>query len=235
MGGFCKKKEIEPVIMEEMMAALKAGQSMNSVCERYNVSRNWLRNHRTDTLEKPALADVMGRALSKAEIGFHWTKSAENLVLTRVSVGTLPDIHSCNRMEPNATQVRMHCDEDPVFAARYERALTSTADTLVTSAVQIIQQEPERIGGAEGRIDPSFVTWNRLKVETMLKVATYINPRRYGARLDITTISANKVDQNGEIDPTLYTDEELQTLARLLARRTPEQLQIDNPSQTSVS
>ena len=185
--------------------------------------------------EGPPCAAAAGRAAKKVArvpntvsdalntdpcMPFAWTADVENRVLNNVAVGLLPAEHTTDRYLPSATQVRFHQLQCPGFAARYERALCSTADALVIESIALLKSEPDRVLTRDGdRIDPSWVSWAKIKIDTMLRVASYINPKRYGAKIDIEQISQGAIEDSSAIDPKLYTDEELQTLIALLQRK----------------
>lgn len=211
-----------------MQEDIAQGMTEREAASKYGCSAPYVHRHKSDKFRQfpIKITDVVEESLiTEASLSdpcntFNWTTIIEDKVLNNIAVGILPSEMINEKFLPNATQVRYHCLQSPGFAARYERALSSTADALVIESISILKSEPERMLTKEGdKIDPSWVAWTRIKIDTMLRVASYINPKRYGAKIDIEQISQGAIDDETAIDPKLYTDAELQTLISLLERK----------------
>lgn len=71
------------------------------------------------------------------------------------------------------------------FDERYARARLSAADTLADEIQSLSDEEPRMIVAADGtsRIDPGWVQWHRLRVDSRKWTASKLKPRAYAERL----------------------------------------------------
>ena len=152
---------------------------------------------------------------------FVWTVEAENKVLRRLNAGIMPQERPDDADEPSMLAVMCRVQEDRVFASKYNRSLRSCADSLVLKSLELVSQAPERIVSKSGRmcIDPAYCTYVKMRVDTQLKIASFINPERYGSKTNVSIVNSDVIQEESQIDTSLYTDEELTVLVGLLQRR----------------
>lgn len=81
------------------------------------------------------------------------------------------------------------CDERPELAEQYARARATGTDAEFEELEELQSQEPER--DDKGRIDPGFVAWKRLQVDTKKWALSKKAPKKYGEKLELAGDAAN--------------------------------------------
>jgi hypothetical protein len=83
----------------------------------------------------------------------------------------------CSELGISYESMRRKIVNEPEFCASYTRAKKSQADHIVEEAIEIADEGVERGDMAGANIQ-------KLRVETRLKVASYLNPRVYGKQVN---------------------------------------------------
>lgn len=93
----------------------------------------------------------------------------------------------------------MEKDED--FRTRFVRARDVGEDAIAQDTLHLIDQQPDRIVSDSGmsKIDPGWVQYQRNRVEQRMKLLAVWNPRKFGAKVDLTT-EGKQVGLNITID-----------------------------------
>jgi hypothetical protein len=78
-------------------------------------------------------------------------------------------------------------EKDEAFAARFARARDIGYDIIAEDTAQLAESKPGVFIDAAGneRIDPGFVQWQRLRVDTRLKLLAKWSPAKYGDRQSV--------------------------------------------------
>jgi hypothetical protein len=71
---------------------------------------------------------------------------------------------------------------DPALSGRYARAREAGIDLTVYDMLELVNDEPRIV---EGRVDPGDVALRRLRAETLMKVISKWDAKRYGDRLEV--------------------------------------------------
>ena len=77
-------------------------------------------------------------------------------------------------------------DKDKEFRSAFARARDTGCEILFEECLELIDTPPVYCG-SEGntRIDPSFINWQKNRVETRMKMLAKFNPKRFGDRLGV--------------------------------------------------
>ena len=89
-------------------------------------------------------------------------------------------------------------EKDEEFRSAFARARDTGCEILFEECLELIDTPPVYCG-SEGntRIDPSFINWQKNRVETRMKMLAKFNPKRFGDMLG--------VEHDGGIDLTVVT------------------------------
>lgn len=134
-------------------------------------------------MSKPKLKTDLKRT------GRHSTYTSEmaNEICTRLASGqSLHEIcRDKERGMPNIATIYDWLAAHPEFDERYARARLSAADTLADEIQSLSDEEPRMIVAADGtsRIDPGWVQWHRLRVDSRKWTASKLKPRAYAEKL----------------------------------------------------
>jgi hypothetical protein len=87
------------------------------------------------------------------------------------------------------------------FRTRFVRARDVGEDAIAQDTLHLIDQQPDRIVSDSGmsKIDPGWVQYQRNRVEQRMKLLAVWNPRKFGAKVDLTT-EGKQVGLNITID-----------------------------------
>ena len=77
-------------------------------------------------------------------------------------------------------------DKDEEFRSAFARARDTGCEILFEECLELIDTPPTMCG-SEGneRIDPSFINWQKNRVETRFKMLSKFNPKRFGDKLGV--------------------------------------------------
>lgn len=211
---------LTPAEQLELRQDIASGMTVRAAADKYNKSVSWVNRHKFDSIEKtPEVLPRVAPPTRDQEDNYIWNDRSEQMILRNVAAGIMPLNVPLHKNDPSALDVRYHQQESQSFAVRYEKALCNTADAMIMQCLSLLKEEPERVNFKTGsHIDPGWVSWAKTRIDTMLRVATYINPRRYGSKIDVASITSGSVEDASQIDPTLYSNDELKTLIALLQR-----------------
>lgn len=78
-------------------------------------------------------------------------------------------------------------DKDKEFAARFARARDTGYDVIAEDTAELAELKPGTFVDAAGneRIDPGYVQWQRLRVDTRLKLLAKWSPAKYGDKQSV--------------------------------------------------
>lgn len=102
----------------------------------------------------------------------------------------------------------MYADED--FARAIARARTLGAHHIAQDALEIADAEPERT--KTGAVDPGYVQWSKMRVETRLKLLAKWSPKDYGDKIGIG--QADGLDPLQSVAATITTDDPKEAAAQ---------------------
>lgn len=90
--------------------------------------------------------------------------------------------------KPTWKTVYLWLAKDEDFATRYARAREAGQEAIAQETLEIIDEQPSTIVGDGGvRYDSAAVAWQRNRVEQRMKLLAVWNPRKYGAKVDLTS------------------------------------------------
>lgn len=142
------------------------------------------------------------------------------LILTRLAGGEFLTRICRDHDMPDETTVRRWKRTREDFARAYAQAREEGADAHLEQAAEIADDgrndtyvDPET--GAE-RVDHDVVARSRLRVETRMKLAAMINPRRYGQKVNL------EVEDNRASSPEKAVERLNQVLAGIESRLAPQ-------------
>jgi hypothetical protein len=103
--------------------------------------------------------------------------------------------------KPTFKTVYRWMEKDEEFKTRFVRARDVGEDAIAQDTLHLIDQQPDRIVSESGisKIDPGWVQYQRNRVEQRMKLLAVWNPRKYGAKVDLTT-EGKQVGLNITID-----------------------------------
>ncbi len=115
----------------------------------------------------------------------HHQKDHEDAIIEWISDGkTLRDY--CRQPNtPDHTTVYDWLDEDESFSHRFARARDIGADAIAQETLNIVDERPPTTDN--GATDSGYVSWQKARVETRLKLLAKWNPKKYGDRIDHTS------------------------------------------------
>ena len=115
----------------------------------------------------------------------HHQKDHEDAIIEWISEGkTLRDY--CRQPNtPDHTIVYDWMDKDEPFSHRFARARDIGADAIAQEALTIVDERPPTTDN--GSTDSGYVSWQKARVETRLKLLAKWNPKKYGDRIDHTS------------------------------------------------
>lgn len=110
-------------------------------------------------------------------------------ILARLSTGeTLAAICRSEERFPDPSAWRDWCRDDENLGLAYARAREAGEDVIAERLREIARSEPKTYATEHGvRVDPGDVAHKKLMIETDLKLLAIWNPKKYGAKLDVTT------------------------------------------------
>lgn len=77
-------------------------------------------------------------------------------------------------------------DRDESFRERYQRAREKGIDAIAEDTIRMADEEPRMVFSENGeRIDPAYVQWQKLRIETRHKLLAKWNPRKYGDKVGV--------------------------------------------------
>lgn len=143
---------------------------------------------KTETSEPPEVQAKVGRP----------TDYSENLVdriceLIATTPRGLDFIIATNPDLPCSRSVYRWLDEHLAFSQKYKRAREQQADLLFDECLEIADDSSHdtKIVGREGQeievADTEWIGRSKLRVDTRLKMAARLSPRKYSEKLDITS------------------------------------------------
>ena len=77
-------------------------------------------------------------------------------------------------------------EESRLFSERFVRAREVGSDMIADSIMEIMNEEPEMIGGDNPRIDPGWVALQKAKSDVALKLLSKWFPSRYGDKVGVS-------------------------------------------------
>lgn len=91
--------------------------------------------------------------------------------------------------KPSWKTVYRWMEKDEEFLTRFMRARDAGEDAIAQDTLKLIDQTPDRIVSESGvsKIDPGWVQYQRNRVDQRMKLLAVWNPRKYGAKVDMTS------------------------------------------------
>ena len=122
------------------------------------------------------------------------TQAVIDEILSRMSAGE-PLANICrDEHMPHMSTWRMWCRDDEILDIAHGRARDDGFDVIAADALNIVDQEPERIvsfddeGRPSGeRLDSAAVQWAKNRAEMRLKLLAKWDYKRYGDKIDHTS------------------------------------------------
>jgi hypothetical protein len=122
------------------------------------------------------------------------TPEVVETILSRLSNGELLTV-ICRESEdlPHPATWRNWCDADETLALAYARARDLGEEVIAAQCIAIAEDgqndymEKLTREGSYVALDSEHVQRSKLRIETRLKLLAIWNPRKYGAKLDVTT------------------------------------------------
>lgn len=111
------------------------------------------------------------------------TEEIEDIILTAIASGRTLSSLCRDKGMPSRLTIMNWRKSDPEFAAQYDEARKIGAEALADEIIDIGEQKPER---ANGRIDPGFVAWQKLRTDLRLKTIAHLDPSRYGDKQQVS-------------------------------------------------
>jgi hypothetical protein len=111
------------------------------------------------------------------------TEEIEDIILTAIASGRTLSSLCRDKGMPSRLTIMNWRKSDPDFAAQYDEARKIGAEALADEIIDIGEQKPER---ANGRIDPGFVAWQKLRTDLRLKTIAHLDPSRYGDKQQVS-------------------------------------------------
>ena len=86
---------------------------------------------------------------------------------------------------PDRSTVHRWVEKDEDFARRFARARDLGWDVIAEETAALAEQRPDMITDAAGneRVDAGYVQWQRLRVDTRLRLLAKWSPKKYGDRV----------------------------------------------------
>lgn len=132
----------------------------------------------------------------------------EDLVLAEIASGkTLTAVCAMKGMPGRCTVTRW-LKENEDFADRYEEACQLGFDAMADETLAIADTEPEKATGPQGtRVDSGYVAWQKLRVDTRLKILERRCPDRYapGAKVSVGNKEGETLKVEGGVDTAALT------------------------------
>lgn len=110
-------------------------------------------------------------------------------ILRRLTQGeTLAAICRSNEKLPVPMTWFNWCAADEDLSLAYARARDAGESVIAEQCKEIAASEPKTYATEHGlRVDPGDVAHKKLMIETNLKLLAIWNPKKYGAKVDVTT------------------------------------------------
>lgn len=90
--------------------------------------------------------------------------------------------------KPHWNTVYNWVEKDEEFAGRFAQARSQGLDAIAQDTLDIIDTFPvEALSGDGKRLDSAHVTWLRNRVEQRMKLLAVWDPKRFGAKVDMTS------------------------------------------------
>ncbi len=110
----------------------------------------------------------------------HWDDALQRAVLDSIESG-LSLRKAAEEHNISVPSMLRRCRESSAFAEQYARALELRCDLEFEQLIDDLDQPPER---TKFGIDPAWVQWKRLKVDTLKWALSKRVPKKYGDRVD---------------------------------------------------
>ena len=114
-------------------------------------------------------------------VAFEWTEQIEQSILNDIETGlTLDKVAAKHDISKSLILKRVRLSE--AFCHQYVRAMDIRTDLDFEGLAEEIAQEPER--GKFG-IDPAWVNWKRLQIDTIKWALSKRNPKKYAENTNL--------------------------------------------------
>src|SRR5579859_4515938 len=120
-------------------------------------------------------------------VAFEWTQEFEQTLLCDIESGlTLDKVAQKHSISKSLILKRVRLSE--AFCHQYTRAMDVRADSDFEGLAEEIAVEPER---TDKGIDPAWVNWKRLQIDTIKWALSKRNPKKYADRPPEVNVQAN--------------------------------------------
>lgn len=94
---------------------------------------------------------------------------------------------ACKNTEggPAVSTFLLWCSNDAALAEQYARARATGTDAEFEELADLEEMQPER--DDKGKIDPGFVAWKKLQIDTKKWALSKKAPRKYGEKLELAS------------------------------------------------
>lgn len=111
-----------------------------------------------------------------------WTENLEKSICESIEEGlTLQQV--AQKHEISKALILKKARLNSSFCNRYARAIEARTDADFEGLADELAQEPERV---KGGVDPGWVNWKRLQIDTLKWALAKRNPKKYGDRIEHT-------------------------------------------------
>lgn len=115
----------------------------------------------------------------------HHQKDHEDAIIEWISDGKTLRDYCRQDGAPHFTVVYDWIEADEEFSLRFARARDIGADAIAQETLNIVDERPPTTDN--GATDSGYVSWQKARVETRLKLLAKWNPKKYGDRIDHTS------------------------------------------------
>ena len=120
-------------------------------------------------------------------VAFEWTTEIEQTILNDIEAGnTLQEVANKHSISKALILKRVRLSE--AFCHQYTRAMDVRTDSDFEGLADELASKPER---TDKGIDPAWVNWKRLQIDTIKWALSKRNPKKYADRPPEINVAAN--------------------------------------------